>query len=667
MGSQEIPEYGEEFRKRAVMEIFKVLGGAEISTVEFEGPEIAVYVKNPRFILENEEKIKELAKILRKRVVVRTDPRVRRSREETIKYIMSLVPEDVTVNPEDIQFDDVLGEVRVLADKPGKLLGKGAALRYQVLAETGWRLEVYRKPPMASKILESIMRHLTVASAERKKALMEIGDRIYRDLVIGTKYVRITGLGGFSEVGRAAILVDTGESRVLLDAGMSPSAMGLEGLPSFLTPEFRVEDLDAVIISHSHIDHVAALPLLFKYGYRGPVFVTPPTRDIMLLMLSDFIELSKREGREPLYTMKEVALAMTRVIPVNYNVVVDAAPDVKLTFINAGHILGSSMVHIHVGQGLFNILYTSDMKYYRIKTDRGTRLLPPAVEEFHRVEALILESTYGAKEPQPREKAEADLVSLIGKIASTGGKLLIPVMAVGRGQDILYVVNTALARKAIPEVPIYVDGMIYEVTALYSEYPELLAKPVRDLMLYQGDNPFLGPTTIYVNDESKRWEAIESQGPAIILATSGMMTGGPVIEYFRNMAEDPRNILAFVTYQAPGTLARRLAEGEREVEVYEDGRQKKLKVNMEVVSIEGFTGHSTRGELLQFLRHLRPKPRNIILNHGEPAAILSLAQSIKESWQKLLFETPPEIIVPENLESIRLYPRNTKMRLALSY
>ncbi len=667
MSNQEIPEYGEEFRKRAIAEIYKVLGGAEISTVEFEGPEIAVYVKNPKFILENEEKIRELAKILRKRVVVRTDPRVRKPREETIEYIMKLVPEDVIVNPEDIQFDEVLGEVRVLADKPGKLLGKGAALRYQVLAGTGWRLEVYRKPPMASKILESIMRHLTVASAERKKALMEIGDRIYRDLVIGTKYVRIIGLGGFSEVGRAAILIDTGESRVLLDAGMSPSTMGQEGLPSFFAPEFRVEDLDAVIISHSHIDHVAALPLLFKYGYRGPVFVTPPTRDIMLLMLTDFIELSRREGRGSLYTMKEVALAMTRVVPVNYNVVVDVAPDVKLTFVNAGHTLGSSMVHIHVGQGLFNILYTSDMKYYRIKTDRGTRLLPPANDEFHRVEALILEGTYGAKEPQPREKAESDLLSLIEKIASTKGKLLIPVMAVGRGQDILYLVNTALARKAIPEVPIYVDGMIYEVTALYSEYPELLAKPVRDLMLYQGDNPFLGPTTIYVNDESKRQEAIESQGPAIILATSGMMTGGPVIEYFKNMAEDPENILAFVTYQAPGTLARRLAEGEREVEVYEDGRQKKLKVNMEIVSIEGFTGHSTRSELLQFLRYLKPKPRNVILNHGEPSALLSLAQSIKESWQKLLFETPPEIIIPENLESLRLYPRNTKMRLALSY
>ncbi len=664
MVGEEVPEYGREFRIRAIQEITRFLEGADISNIEFEGPEIAVYVRNPRFILENEEKIKELAKLLRKRVVVRTDPRVRKSKEATIEYILSHVPSDVNVSPEDIQFDDVIGEVRVLADKPGKLMGKGAALRYQVLAETGWRLEVYRKPPMASRVLNSILRHLAVASPERRKALREIGDRIYRDITVGTRYIRIIGLGSFCEVGRSAILVDTGESRVLLDAGISPSASGVEALPYFNTPEFRLEDLDAVIISHAHVDHMAAVPILYKYGYRGPVFITPPTRDLMLLMLTDFIELSKGEGREPPFTMKEVALMMTRVIPVNYNVVVDVAPDIKLTFVNAGHILGSALVHLHIGQGLFNLLYTSDLKYYRIKGDRGTRLLPPAVEEFHRVEALIIEGTYGSKEPQPRDKAEADLITLVNKLNETKGKILIPVMAVGRGQDILYVLNNALKEGRIPEVPIYVDGMIYEVTALYTEYPELLAKPVRDAMLYQGENPFVGPNIVYVNDESKRQEAINDRGPAVIISTSGMMTGGPILEYFKHLAEDERNILAFVSYQAPGTLARRLADGEREVEVRDDSTVRKVKVKMNIVSIEGFTGHSTRSELLQFLKYLKPKPRTIVFNHGEPSALLSLAQTVKESWDKLGFETPPELLIPENLESIRLYPRS-KIRVML--
>jgi len=667
VSSGEIPEYGREFRSRAIREILKYLEGADISSIEFEGPEIAVYIRNPKFILENEEKIKELAKLLKKRVVVRTDPRVRKSKEATIQYILSLAPSDVTVDPRDIQFDDVIGEVRVLADKPGKLLGKGATLRYQILAETGWRLEVYRKPPMASRVLESIMRHLTITSAERRRALMEIGDRIYRDIVVGTKYIRLIGLGSFSEVGRSAILVDTGESRILLDAGMSPSSNSIDALPYYWVPEFRLEDLDAVIIAHAHIDHIASLPLLFKYGYRGPVFVTPPTRDTMLLMLTDFIEVTKREGREPLYTLKEIASLMTRIITVNYDTVVDVAPDVKLTFVNAGHILGSSMVHLHIGQGLFNLLYTSDFKYYRIKTDRGRRLLPPANEDFHRVEALILEGTYGAKEPQSREKAEFDLLNLINKVSESKGKIIIPVMAVGRGQEMLYVLYTALKEKRIPEIPIYVDGMIYEVSALYTEYPELLAKPVRDMMMYHGENPFQSPNLVYVNDEDKRSEAIYSQGPSIILATSGMMTGGPVLEYFKHLAEDERNILTFVSYQAPGTLARRLAEGEREIDIYEDGQVKRVKVKLSVIPIEGFTGHATRSELLQFLRYLKPKPKIIILNHGEPSSLLSLGQAIKESWQKLGFETPPEISIPENLESIRLYPRNTKVQIALEY
>ncbi|MEM1873833.1 MAG: beta-CASP ribonuclease aCPSF1, partial [Acidilobaceae archaeon] len=476
-------ESSASYRQRVVAEVLEHLGEARVSSIEFEGADIAVYVKNPRFIAENEEKLKELAKTLKKRIVIRTDPRIRLPKEQTIDFILANVPEDVAVSPEDIQFDEIMGEVRVLTDKPGKLLGKGAQLRYRVLAETGWRLEVYRKPMMRSKVLEGVLRHLSVAASIRRKTLLEIGERIFRDPVVGTKYIRIIGLGGFSEIGRSAILIDTGESKVLLDSGMSPADSSASGLPSFDAPEFRVEDLDAVIITHAHLDHIASLPLLYKYGYRGPVFMTPPTRDLTLLLLTDFIELAKKEGREPLYTMKELSLMMSRIVTIGYDSVTDVAPDIKLTFINAGHVLGSSLVHLHIGQGLFNIVYSGDIKYYRIKTDRTLRLLPPADETFHRVEALILEGTYGAKSPQPREKAEEELVNIIKKAVDRRGKVLIPVMAVGRSQEMLYILNTFIKEKKIPEVPIYVDGMIYEATAIYTEYPELLAKQPRDLMM----------------------------------------------------------------------------------------------------------------------------------------------------------------------------------------
>ncbi|MEB3779146.1 MAG: beta-CASP ribonuclease aCPSF1 [Desulfurococcales archaeon] len=657
---------GDDLRKRIILEIYKVLGGADITSIEFEGPEIAVYIKNPQYLTAIEDMIKELAKNIRKRIVVRTDPKHRKTKEATIKYIMENIPPDAGVSPSDIQFDEVLGEVRVLAEKPGKLMGKGKAFRNQVLAETGWRLEVYRKPPLMSKTLNQILGHLLLASAERKKALREIGERIYRTLLVGSKYVRVTGLGSFGEVGRSSILLDTGESRVLLDAGASPSGYGPESYPYFMAPEFRIEELDAVVITHAHLDHVGMLPLLYKYGFRGPTYATPPTRDIMLLVLKDYIELAKREGREPPYELRDVNTLLTRTIVVNYNVVTDVAPDIKLTFTNAGHILGSALAHLHVGQGLFNLLYTGDFKYYRIKGDKSTRLLPPANDEFHRVEAMIMEATYGAQETQSREKAEEDLINMINRIAKNKGKILIPVMAVGRGQEILVVINRALKEGKIPEIPVYVDGMVYEVTAIYTAYPELLAKPIRDAILHYGDNPFLGPTTVYV-DHSTRDEVLYGEGPAIVLATSGMMTGGPVIEYFKYFADDERNILAFVSYQAPGTLGRRLMEGEREIQLPENSHIKTIKVKMDVVRIEGFTGHATRSELQLFLKYLKPKPKSIILNHGEPGALLSMASTIKTRWSKLGFEAPPITMVPENLDTIRLYPRSYRLHAALEY
>ncbi len=652
-------------RLMLIKEIYDALGGAEIVSIEYEGPEIAVYVKNPKFILEHEEKVKELAKKLRKRIVVRTHPKIRKSQEYTKKFILENAPEDAGI--EDILFDDVLGEVRVIAEKPGKILGKGKAFRNLVLAETGWRLEVYRKPLMKSPILNTVLKHLQSYSEEIRKARREIGERIFRDMVIGTRHVRVIGLGGFGEVGRSCILVDTGESRVLLDVGLSPSGYGPDAYPYLWAPEFRIEELDAVVISHAHMDHVGLLPLLFKFGFRGPVYVTPPTRDIMIIILQDLIDLARREGVEPPFTNADIQLALTRVIPVNYNVVTDVAPDIKLTFINAGHILGSSMVHLHIGQGMFNLLYTADFKFYRIKNDKSTRLLPPAEYQFHRVEALIMEATYGAKDTPPREKAEEELIHLVNEVAKRGGKILIPVMAVGRGQEILLVLNEALKNGKIPEIPIYVDGMVREVTAIYTNYPELLVKPVRDRMLHYGENPFEGPTVVYVDDKSKREEALNASGPAVIIATSGMMNGGPIVEYFKYFAGDPKNALVFVSYQAPGTLGRRLQSGEREVELRFDNGIRRVKVNLEIRTIEGFTGHSTRSELLSFLRRLRPKPRTIILNHGEPSAIASLASTIKTSWQKLGFDSPPLVEAPDNLESVRLYPSNIRAKTALLY
>ncbi|MFP3144405.1 MAG: beta-CASP ribonuclease aCPSF1 [Caldisphaera sp.] len=666
--SQERLISGQKLRSMIVSEILKNVRDAEISSIDFEGPEIAIYVKNPQWILEGEEKIRELAKQLRKRMVIRTDPKARKTREATIQYIMENTPEEAGITPSDIQFDEVLGEVRVFADKPGKLLGKGKPFRNQVLANTGWRLEVQRKSPLVSKTLASVLELYIRASSERRKALREIGERIYREMIVGPKNIRVIGLGSFGEVGRSSILLDTGESKILLDAGFAQSGYSTDAYPYFDAPEFRLEDLDAIVISHAHMDHMGLLPILYKYGYRGPSYMTPPTRDITVLMLKDFIDLFVKEGKEPPFTMKDINTMLTRTITVNYNVVTDLSPDAKLTFSDAGHILGSALTHIHIGQGLFNILYTGDIKYYKAKEELNTtRLQPPANTEFHRVEALIMETTYGATETATREEAETQLFELIKKVYDRKGKILIPVMAVGRAQDMMVLINKASQDKKIPEMPIYIDGLIYEVTAIYTSYPELLAKPIRDEILHNDNNPFIGPNMVFVNDSSKRDEAIFSQGPAIIISTSGMMTGGPILEYFKNLADNQNNALVFVSYQASGTLGRKIVEGEKEIQMMDGNQLKTIKVNLEVQRIEGFSGHANRSELQGFLRGLTPKPRVIILNHGEPSQTISFGILIKQKWDKLGFESMPEVVYPENLEAVRVFPRNIKLHSMLNY
>jgi len=664
-------ESGQQLRMRILQEIYKALRNAEISRIEFEGPEIAVYVRKPEAILEHENIISVLAKTLRKRIVVKTDPRIRKPQDQAKKYILNVLPSDAGVTPQDIIFDDELGEVRIQAESPSKIPIRDLSFRMKILANTGWVPVVVRKPLIQSATLTGILNFLydPRRKGERKKALRDVGDRIYREILVGTRRIRIIGLGSFGEVGRSAILVDTGESRILLDAGASPTGFGPDAYPMFDTPEFRIEDIDAVIISHAHLDHVGMLPFLFKYGYRGPVYMTAPTRDISYIILKDYVELALREGKTPPYKQGDIENMLAHTITMPYNMVTDVAPDTKLTFSNAGHILGSALVHLHIGQGLHNILYTGDIKYYIIKEEKGktTRLLPPANYQFHRVETLIIESTYGATDTPPRMQAESDLINLINKVYKRGGKILIPVMAVGRGQEILAVINRAYREGKIPtDLMVYVDGMIYEVTAIYTAYLDLLSKEIRDLIM-EGYNPFVSPNTVFVTSREKRDEALYSKNPAVILATSGMMQGGPVIEYFKHLAEDPKNALVFVSYQAPGTLGRRLADGEREIQFIEEGRVVTIKVKMEVVRIEGFSGHANRRELRLFLKHLRPKPKTIILNHGEPRALASFGRMIKSGWESMKFDEKPEIIIPENLESITVYPRHRRIHSDLLY
>jgi len=451
-------------------------------------------------------------------------------------------------------------------------------------------------------------------------------------------------LGGAQQVGRSAFLVQTRESSVLLDCGINPgSSKPFEGFPRLDSPEFEIESLDAVIISHAHLDHCGMVPFLYKYGYDGPVYCSAPTSSLMTLLQLDYLDVASKQGIIPPYDQKDVRECVLHTIPLRYGVVTDITPDMRLTLHNAGHILGSSIIHLHIGDGLHNIVYTGDYKYAR------TMLLEAAVAEFPRVETLITESTYGGPNDimPSRIEAEERLASVINETLERKGKVLIPVPAVGRAQEIMLVIDGYMRRGMIREAPVFIEGMISEATAIHTAYPEYLGRDVRNSILHEGINPFQSDYFTVVEHPSVRQEIIDGE-PCIILATSGMLEGGPVIEYFKGLSEDAKNTIVFVSYQIEGTLGRRIQKGLTEVPmINSEGRMEVVKVKLQVESVEGFSGHSDRRQIINYVTRLKPRPERVIVCHGEKAKSLSIANLIQ---RKCRIQT----LVPAIMETVKL-------------
>ncbi|OFX15873.1 hypothetical protein A3K71_00370 [archaeon RBG_16_50_20] len=1091
---------------------------AEITRIEFEGPRLAIYVKNVALLLEQSYVVTDIVNLLHKRVVIRSDPSIRHTETESERLIKGIVPTEAEIT--EINFDPTLGEVVIEAKKPGLAIGKDGSTLSEIIKTTSWRPRVLRAPPLPSKIIASTRHILHSESEERSRIFRDVGERIFRPRVTRTSRVFLTPLGGFHEVGRSSMLIETEESCVLLDCGVSAGAnQPSTAYPRIDSDEFDIDKLDAVIISHAHLDHCGFVPFLFKYGFDGPVYCSEPTSVLMTLLQLDYLDVGNKEGAYAPYDQKDVREVVMHTIPVKYGVVTDVAPDIKLTLHNAGHIIGSSIVHLHIGEGLHNVVYSVDWsspitvidpagqvqitrigelidrlmqehkptkgfvervpnldgwktfafdpstcelktvpitsflrhpiseELYEVTTSTGrkarvtdshsvftvsngqiaaakvrelrkgdylvgtglipnfasaspmielderefrvfendraklrqllgkyrddikrkfpdreleilrwvrehfergayrsaiakkyhakasrvrsifrelgiddsprlkanlpkhfeitahfsrflgyfasegstqgntvvitnydeevradclktiepifncryfedkrevrfhsrslkkllslvgalgtartkrvpsiilsgpeanvceflrgyfegdgslrirskgcsisvsskselllqdvaflllrlgipvtfeynrtsdmhiitiygldnlarflekvkieewsraliavnpkrrknplwnrtpiaalspelqarllktayryaksigrdhletllqfggendalishapfiydevksirkveptrryvydlsveryenfvggfgflflhntgdfkfarTMLLEPAACSFPRVETLIMESTYGAPDDvmSDRETVEGKLARIVNETAEKGGKILIPTLAVGRAQEIMLVLNSYMKNKQIKELPIYIEGMISEATAIHTAYPEYLARDLREQILYKDVNPFQSDYFTNVDHPSDR-EKITAGAPAVILATSGMMEGGPAIDYFRYLAPDERNSLVFVSYQVEGTLGNRLKNGGREVSLMgRNGKVEAYKVNLRVESVEGFSGHSDRNQLFGFLKRISPRPSRVIVGHGE--------------------------------------------------
>jgi KH/beta-lactamase-domain protein len=611
-----------------------------VTGLEFEGPELVIYTDDPKKLADDGDIIRNLAKELRKRVVVRPDLKVLAEPEISIIKIQEVVPKEAVLT--NYYFDGETGEVQIEAEKPGLVIGRHGATLREITKLIGWTPKVVRTPPVRSTTIANIKDYLRSVQTERKTILRTVGRKIHRDIASKDQWVRITTLGGCREVGRSCMLLSTPESRIIIDCGVNVGSDD-SATPYLYVPEvYPLNQIDAVVLTHAHLDHAGLVPMLYKYGYEGPIYCTPPTRDLAVLLQLDYIEIAGREGKRLPYDSTMVREALKHTITLNYGDVTDIAPDTKLTMHNAGHILGSSIAHFHIGDGLYNVAFTGDQKFER------TRLFDPAVCNFPRLETLVTEATYGGTNSiQPsRKEAEVALMNVVKETISKGGKVIIPAFSVGRSQEVMVVLEEAIRKKVIDEVPVCLDGMIYEATAIHTTYPEYLNNDLRDLIFHKGINPFLAQCFVKVESPKQRTEIIEGP-PCVILATSGMLNGGPVLEYLKRLGPDEKNTLVIVGYQAEGTLGRRIQKGWKELPLSAEGKTQTVKINLEVTTVDGFSGHSDRQQLMEYMRRIYPKPGRVITNHGEEGNCLDLASSIYKRYRI-------PTMAPMNLETVRL-------------
>ncbi len=442
-------------------------------------------------------------------------------------------------------------------------------------------------------------------------------------------------LGAAGTVTGSKHLVRVGGRQVLLDCGM------FQGLKRYRDRNwrplpFKARDIDAVVLSHAHIDHSGHLPLIVRDGFRGPVYCTPGTADLLRFLLPDAAYLqeeqaahanrhrySKHRPALPLYTMEDAQATLRLVQPRPYIAPFDVTPHVSATLRPAGHILGSASIDIELdGPDVNRLVFSGDLGRW------GRPILPdPAFVPS--ADLLLLESTYGDRDHPATP--EDELAQIVRDAAARGGPLLVPAFAVGRTQELLWRLRELEDDGCIPSLPVYVDSpMAINVTSVYLDHPEDHDLDMQRLT-DSGDDP-LQPTQFQIARTVAQSKALNDlNGPVIIISASGMATGGRILHHMKRWLPDKRTTVLLVGYQAAGTRGRTLQDGAREVRIH--GREITRRATVE--TIRGLSAHADRGDLLRWLQGFDKPPERIFLVHGEERAASALATTLRDMrpWQ----------------------------------
>ncbi len=420
--------------------------------------------------------------------------------------------------------------------------------------------------------------------------------------------MKIRFLGATQEVGRSAFLIKEGNTTLLLDAGiMLGRPMGFPNITDKLFKE-----IDAVVISHAHLDHTGYLPFLINRGYKGKIYATKATKDFTHVLLSDLLKINPDIGFE----RKDITKTIQQITQVDYNEKIDVG-DFEIEFYNAGHILGSASIYLTSKINNDTLLYTGDIN------TRTTYLLDGAETPEKPVNYLITESTYGGYEDKipSRKQAIKMLCDIINHTYERGGYILIPSFAVGRSQEMLLILENNMRSGRIPKMPIYIDGMIKKANKIHRQNVISGKKEIQMRILMSDDDPF--KFSEFINIDAKNRSTVY-QKPGIILTTSGMLTGGPIFSYLKSLGKNKNNSLVLVGFQVEGTPGRRLIDGEKTIEI--DGKD--VKIDVEVHHIL-FSAHSDRADLLQYVSNLKSL-KKIFIVHGEKQKQIEFAQGLQK-------------------------------------
>ena len=450
--------------------------------------------------------------------------------------------------------------------------------------------------------------------------------------------MKITFHGAAKTVTGSQHIIDVNGHRIMLDCGLFQGKRK-EAFEMNRQGFCDGSSIDALVLSHAHIDHSGNIPCLVKNGFTGDIYTTPATRDLCSIMLMDSAYIQekdvmyvnkkrKKQGKnlfEPLYTKADVADAMQNFIGIGYNRKHEIVPGVQLTLKDAGHMLGSTHVILDI-----NDQETGREQRVVFSGDIGRKDIPIIRNPTHLTEGadiLIMESTYGNRLHPPYPESEKDLERIINETYNRGGVLLIPAFAVGRTQQIVYALHKLHDQKRIPHLPIYVDSpLATSTTEIFRMHPECYDAEMRDFLLNDNHRePFGFDTLTFTQsvEESKKLNAMKR--PAVIISASGMMEGGRILHHLRSRISDARNTILVSGWQAPNTLGRRIINKEPVIRIFGDEFQ--MKAHVEIIT--GFSGHADRDELLGWAGAMQKKPQQVFIVHGEEEASQALSQSLQ--------------------------------------